>query len=56
MKICDIRLSVAIACHATVRVTNHLGEIICEFFRKTVFLHDMKHHRTKCTSILSNVA
>ncbi len=44
IKIFDIKWSVAIACHAAVRATYHLGEIICESSKKTVFLHDMKHH------------
>ncbi len=30
MKIFDIRWSVAIACHAAIRATDHLGEIINE--------------------------
>ncbi len=55
MKIFDIRWSVAIACHAAIRATDHLGEIINKSSRKTDFLHGMKHHRTKCSSILTNV-
>lgn len=55
MKIFDIRWSVAIACHAAIRATDHLGEIINESSRKTDCLHGMKHHRTKCTTILTNV-
>ncbi len=55
MKIVYIKWSVAIACHAAVRATDHLGEIKCESSKKTYFLHDIKHYRTKCTSILTNV-
>ncbi len=55
MKVFDNKWSVAIARHAAVRATDHLGEIICESSRKTDFFNDMKHHRTKCTSILTNV-
>ncbi len=55
MKIFDIRWSVAISCHAVNRATDHLGEIINKSSRKTDFLHDMKHNRTKCSNILTNV-
>ncbi len=55
MKIFDIRRSVAIACHAAIRATDHLGEIINKSSRKTDFLNGMKHHRTKCSNILTNV-
>ncbi len=55
IKIFYIRWSVAIACHVAIRATDHLGEIINESSRKTDFLHGIKHHRTKCSNILTNV-
>lgn len=55
MKIFDIRWSVGIACHSAIRATDHLGEIIRDSSAKNDFLHNIKIHRTKCTSILSNV-
>uniref|UniRef100_A0A0P4VRN6 Uncharacterized protein n=1 Tax=Scylla olivacea TaxID=85551 RepID=A0A0P4VRN6_SCYOL len=55
MKIFDIRWSVAMACHAAITATDHLGEIINESSRKTDILHGMKHHGTKCSNILTNV-
>lgn len=55
MKIFDIRWSVGIACHSAIRATDHLGEIVQNSSSKNDFLHNLKIHRTKCTSILTNV-
>ncbi|MCL4143579.1 UNVERIFIED_CONTAM: hypothetical protein GTU68_063836, partial [Idotea baltica] len=55
MKIFDIKWSVGIACHAAIRSTDHLTDIISDCSVKNESLHDIKLHRSKVTSILNNV-
>jgi|SRR5215469_2231052 len=54
LQIFDIKFSVSMACHCSIRSVDHLTDIIKEHARGSN-LEKLKLHRTKCTCIIKNV-
>ncbi|XP_066950810.1 zinc finger protein 862-like [Macrobrachium rosenbergii] len=58
-KVTDLKLSVTIACHASINSIDHIGEVIkecgksCNCSKNT--LRDLQLHRTKCSNLIKNV-
>lgn len=50
----DIKFSVAIACHCSIRSVDHLSEIVKEHSKGNI-LEDLKLHKTKCACLINNV-
>lgn len=50
----DIKFSVAIACHCSIRSVDHLGVIVKEHCKGST-LENLKLHRTKCACLINNV-
>ena len=50
----EIKYSVAIACHSSVKAVDHLSGVVKEYSSKSA-LENIRLHRTKCTKLITNV-
>ena len=50
----DIELSLAIACHSSIRALDHIGDVMKRHGEKST-LGKLRLHRTKCASIIKNI-
>ena len=51
----EIEMSVAMACHGSIRAIDHLGEVMKRGGNDTVVIGKTKLHRTKCSKLLTKV-
>jgi hypothetical protein len=51
----ELKLSVFIAEHSSIKTIDHLSELLPQIDSKSQILSNLKIHRTKCTMILKNV-
>lgn len=54
IKIIELKLSVFVALHCSVKSIDHLGELL-KILGKESILNNIKLHRTKCSKLISNV-
>ena len=50
----EIKYSVSIACHSSIRSVDHFSDVIKEYAKKSP-LENLKLHRTKCAKLITNV-
>lgn len=54
LKLIDLKMSLVVACHTSIRAIDHIGETL-RTLGKGSKLSELKLHRTKCSKLLSKV-